>query len=80
MPRFGYSGGYSRSAPDEEWNRGEPMNIDDNAIQEREWQLLHDQVTAVLDRFGQKNAFRKGDYWLWTTIGDGDGSRSKFKT
>jgi hypothetical protein len=31
---------------------------------EREWQVLHDRITALLDRYGKKNAFGKGDYWL----------------
>ena len=32
--------------------------------QQREWPLLHDLVDATMQRFGEKNAFRKGDYWL----------------
>jgi hypothetical protein len=34
------------------------------ADQERDWQILHDDITRVLDPFGRKNAFGKGDYWL----------------
>jgi hypothetical protein len=34
------------------------------AIQEAQWQALHDRITEVLDQFGSKNPFRKGDYWL----------------
>ena len=32
--------------------------------QERDWQVLHDAITGTLDRYGKKNAFREGDYWL----------------
>lgn len=32
--------------------------------QETEWRLLHDRITATLNRFGRKDAFRNGDYWL----------------
>jgi hypothetical protein len=31
---------------------------------EREWQILHDRITELLDRYGRKNAFGEGDYWL----------------
>jgi hypothetical protein len=34
------------------------------ADQARDWQILHDAITRVLDRYGRKNAFGKGDYWL----------------
>jgi len=34
------------------------------AEQEMDWQRLHDKITATLDRFGQKDPFGKGDYWL----------------
>jgi hypothetical protein len=37
---------------------------DKRAVQEAEWQVLHDRVTETLDRFGKKNAFGEGDYWL----------------
>jgi hypothetical protein len=40
---------------EEEWKK---------ALQEKEWSLLYDRITETLDRFGQKNAFGKGDYWL----------------
>lgn len=29
-----------------------------------EWQVLHDRITEVLDRFGRKDALGRGDYWL----------------
>jgi hypothetical protein len=29
-----------------------------------EWRALHDRITEVLDRFGKKDAFGDGDYWL----------------
>lgn len=32
--------------------------------QEAEWRLLHDRITETLDRFGKKDAFGRGDYWL----------------
>src|SRR5262245_3192542 len=31
---------------------------------EAEWRILHDRITETLDRFGKKNPFGKGDYWL----------------
>lgn len=34
------------------------------ATQERQWQILHDRIAGVLDRFGRKNPVRQGDYWL----------------
>src|SRR4051812_37556412 len=37
---------------------------DNKAKQEADWQILHDRITATLDRFGRKDAFREGDYWL----------------
>jgi hypothetical protein len=40
------------------------MASDDDAVQDREWHRLHDQITELLDRYGKKNAFGKGDYWL----------------
>lgn len=33
-------------------------------VQNQEWRALHDRITDLLDRFGRKNAFRRGDYWL----------------
>lgn len=33
-------------------------------VQDREWQILHDRITETLDRFGRKDAFGNGDYWL----------------
>jgi hypothetical protein len=35
-----------------------------NPAHEREWQILHDRITDLLDRYGRKNAFGEGDYWL----------------
>lgn len=35
-----------------------------NLEQEREWQVLHDRIDSLLQRFGRKDAFRDGDYWL----------------
>lgn len=40
------------------------MKKSDEAIQDRDWQALHDLVTTLLDRHGVKDAFGKGDYWL----------------
>jgi hypothetical protein len=40
------------------------MSTADEMAQERDWQTLHDAITATLDRFGRKNAFGRGDYWL----------------
>jgi hypothetical protein len=34
------------------------------ALQERDWKSLHDRMTETLDRFGKKDPFGKGDYWL----------------
>jgi hypothetical protein len=34
------------------------------ADQERDWHVLHDAITRALDRFGKKNAFGDGEYWL----------------
>jgi hypothetical protein len=36
----------------------------DTQAQEAAWQILHDKITEVLDRFGKKDAFGSGDYWL----------------
>ena len=40
------------------------MNSPQEAKQERDWRTLHDAITATLDRFGRKDAFGEGDYWL----------------
>ena len=40
------------------------MPIHDEAQRKRVWKILHDRITEVLDRFGQKDAFGRGDYWL----------------
>lgn len=40
------------------------MASDKEAIQEAEWQILHDRVAETLDRFGKKDPFGDGDYWL----------------
>jgi hypothetical protein len=29
-----------------------------------EWQVLHDRITKLLDQFGKKDPFGRGDYWL----------------
>lgn len=38
--------------------------MDTHAIRGRQWKVLHDRITNVLDQHGHKNAFGKGDYWL----------------
>ena len=40
------------------------MSSAEEAKQERDWQTLHDAITATLDRFGQKDDCGRGDYWL----------------
>lgn len=40
------------------------MASDATSVQEKEWQALHDKITETLNRFGTKDAFGKGDYWL----------------
>ena len=40
------------------------MAQSDDAQQDRDWQVLHDLVTTILDRHGVKDAFGDGDYWL----------------
>lgn len=40
---------------EKEWKR---------ALQEKEWTLLHDRITEVLDRFGKKDYRGRADYWL----------------
>jgi hypothetical protein len=35
-----------------------------NLVQVREWQVLHDRIDGLLHRFGRKDAFRDGDFWL----------------
>ena len=40
------------------------MASDHDAVQDREWQVLHDRITQMLDRYGKKDAVRNGDYWL----------------
>jgi hypothetical protein len=32
--------------------------------QEREWRVLQDRIIGLLQRFGRRDAFGKGDYWL----------------
>ncbi len=34
------------------------------ALQDKEWTILHDQITNLLDQFGTKDPVGKGDYWL----------------
>ena len=48
------------------------MSAYTSADQERDWQILHDAITRVLDKFGRKNAFGDGDYWL---VDDNYGTR-----
>ncbi len=40
------------------------MSYYTKADQARDWQILHDEITRVLDRYGKKDAFGRGDYWL----------------
>ena len=40
------------------------MRVHDRERQAKEWQILHDRITEVLGKFGTKDAFGKGDYWL----------------
>jgi hypothetical protein len=40
------------------------MSDNGTAKQEAEWLVLHDRITETMDRFGQKDPIRKGDYWL----------------
>src|SRR5258707_1249924 len=48
-----------------QFNSKQPdMSTAEEAAQQRDWQVLHDAITATLDRFGRKDAFGKGDYWL----------------
>lgn len=49
------------------------MSAAEEASQERDWRTLHDAITATLDRFGRKDAFGEGDYWL---VHDNWGRRS----
>ena len=32
--------------------------------QERDWQILQDRITSILQKFGRKDAFGDGDFWL----------------
>ena len=49
------------------------MSSAEEAKQERDWQTLHDAITATLDRFGRKDDCGRGDYWL---VDDNWGRRS----
>lgn len=40
--------------------------------QDREWHILYARIAATLDRFGRRDAFGNGDYWL---IDDNLGAR-----
>jgi hypothetical protein len=40
------------------------MSNDADPAQERDWQILHDRIAHVLDQFGRRDAFGRGDYWL----------------
>ena len=34
------------------------------ALQEKEWAILHDRIANLLDQFGKKDPVGDGDYWL----------------
>ncbi len=36
----------------------------EGATQETEWSCLYDLIMETLDRYGRKDPFGKGDYWL----------------
>jgi hypothetical protein len=38
--------------------------MSENSEQEREWQILHDRIVNVVERFGRRDAFEDGDHWL----------------
>jgi hypothetical protein len=40
------------------------MPVDRKELQEREWVVLHQRIDDLLGRFGTKDAFRRGDYWI----------------
>jgi hypothetical protein len=40
------------------------VRLHDNPRRKAEWRVLHDRITETLDRFGKKDALRRGDYWL----------------
>ena len=40
------------------------MREHNEARRAAEWQVLHDKITEVLDRFGKKDPFGRGDYLL----------------
>jgi hypothetical protein len=40
------------------------MRVHNEARRQAEWKILHDRITATLDRYGKKDAFGRGDYWL----------------
>jgi hypothetical protein len=40
------------------------MPIDRDELQEREWSALYQRIDDLLGRFGTKDAFRGGDYWI----------------
>lgn len=40
------------------------MSNDVDPTQDRDWQILHDRIAAILDRFGRRDAFGNGDCWL----------------
>jgi hypothetical protein len=50
------------------------------ARQEAEWQILHDQITETLDRFGKKDAFGREITGFWMTTGALGARSSKSKT
>jgi hypothetical protein len=40
------------------------MREHDEARREADWTILHDRIAETLDRFGKRDAFGRGDYWL----------------
>ena len=40
------------------------MTSDHSSPQEREWLLLNERISRVLDGVGRKDAFGKGDFWI----------------
>ena len=40
------------------------ISIVDDDEQSKIWEILYDRIKAVLRRFGNENAFGKGDYWI----------------
>ncbi len=40
------------------------MRVHNEARRQAEWKILHDRISETLDRYGKKDAFGRGDYWL----------------